>query len=510
MLAIALSVMVAFAPNAGITFGKPRRIGPTDGMADDFYAVGPLGSRVVFGIRTSPSGNPQTSSYPTTEATMSHSAGRTWQPVPDSCANVVSHDRRYTLAAYNSACSDLDPSVCTALTTFGEFGHIATPTTSANTIFNATGATVLRYTNGTLECQEKPGVTKIAGLPPLMECCSVGGLRFSGAAAIYLGPGGENRYLTTILGSLAAGHGQDRMTIMAVGSTDGISWRYISTIANYSTPNMNSAEGGPNEMDLAWLPDNERILAMIRVCAGAVNLCTQNYARSVSSDRGKTWSMPEFVPNVGSARPRLLQMGNTMILGGGRMWNGGDMKDHLNLHNGTNDNLLWTATDGEGLMWKPYAISYYHNRGESDPSLHFTAGVNSSLYYGEDTLGMRHLDFETHGYLSLVQLTRSSGLVIYQYTGRTYVNETRQCSEPSIRYLFERKVWGHNTTGKAACVAANMSRNIGRTFYWNEARGTSADSCGHQACDCCWTGRSIAEPMKNGTFAMEFIVAEHN
>eukprot|EP01043_Picozoa_sp_COSAG02_P037482 COSAG02_NODE_2816_length_7969_cov_3.879670_1_plen_112_part_10 len=24
-------------------------------------------------------------------------------------------------------------------------------------------------------------------------------------------------------------------------------------------------------------------------------------------------------------------MGNTMILGGGRMWNGGDMKDHLNL-----------------------------------------------------------------------------------------------------------------------------------------------------------------------------------
>jgi len=166
-------------------------------------------------------------------------------------------------------------------------------------------------------------------------CCSPGGLRFSGAAAIYLGSGGENRYLTTVLGSLAAGHGQDRMTVMAVGSADGTDWHYLSTIANHSTPRMNSAEGGPNEMDLAWLPDNNRIIAMIRNCAGAVGGCSQNYVRSVSSDRGATWSKPAFVPNVGSARPRLLRLGSTMILSGGRMWNGGDMKDHINLGNGT-------------------------------------------------------------------------------------------------------------------------------------------------------------------------------
>lgn len=146
------------------------------------------------------------------------------------------------------------------------------------------------------------------------------------------------------------------------------------------------------------------------------------------------------------------------------------------------------------------------NRGEADPSLKFTSGVNSSLYYGEDTLGMRHLTFETHAYLSLVQITHNTGLIIYQYTGKTVVNETRQCNEPSIRYLFEREVWGQNLTAREACNAANESRNIGRRFFWNEARGTAADACGHQACNCCWTGRSIAKPIKNGTFAMRFVV----
>ena len=395
------------------------------------------------------------------------------------------------------------------MTTFGDFADLRSPTTTARTVFNASGATVLSYSNGTLRCAPKaPVVTTITGLPPLVVCCSVGGLKFSGSAAVYLGPGGENRYLATVLGSLLAGQGQDRMAIMAVGSADGIAWRYLSTIANHSTPHMNSAEGGPNEMDLAWLPDNKRIIAMMRVCAGAVDMCSQNYARSVSSDRGATWSTPVFVPNTGSARPRLLQLGSAMILGGGRMWNGGDMRDHVNIVNGTNDNMLWVATDGEGLEWTPFSISYYHNMGEPDVGLHFTQGVNSSLFRGDLTLGQRHTDYETHAYVSLVQLTRSTGLIVYQYTGKTVVNETRQCDEAPIQDFFERHMWGGNVTGEAECVAANNTRNIGRTFYWNAARGTPADSCGGQACDCCWMGRSIAEPFKNGTFAMEFEVDE--
>lgn len=510
--AVVAAVAWSLPSESGITFGRPVRLGPTDGMSDEFYALGPLDTRIIFGVHpkmvaSGRPGSPAKQVYPGTVATMSTTNGRSWEPIPQGCVGIVAQERRFTLAAYPSECSDSDPSVCTVLTTFGNFADIRSPTTSTSTVFNASGATVVSWSNGTLRCAPKtPAVTTITGLPPLVVCCSVGGLRFSGAAAIYLGPGGKNRYLTTVLGSLAAGHGQDRMAILAVGSTDGIAWHYLSTIADYSTPHMNSAEGGPNEMDLAWLPDNKRIIAMMRVCGGAVAECSENYARSVSSDRGATWSEPAFVPNVGSARPRLLQLGSTLIMGGGRMWNGGDMRDHINLINGTNDNMLWAARDGEGLEWTPYSISYYHNRGEPDPGLHFTAGVNSSLFLGDMTVGQRHTDYETHAYTSVVQLTRNTGLITYQYTAKTVVNETRQCDEQPIQYFFNRHIWGANVTGEAECIAANNTRNIGRTFYWNAARGTPADSCGHQACDCCWTGRSIARPFKNGTFTMKFTV----
>ena len=169
--------------------------------------------------------------------------------------------------------------------------------------------------------------------------------------------------------------------------------------------------------------------------------------------------------------------------------------------------MFWAATDGEGLEWTPYSVSYHHNKGESDPGLKFTGGVNSSLYRGDMTPGQRHLDYETHAYTSLLQLTDTSGLILYQYTGKTVVNETRQCDEQPIQYLFQKRVWGDHLTAGEACAAANKSVNIGRTFYWNAARGTAADTCGHQACDCCWTGRSVAEPYKNGTFAMKFTMA---
>lgn len=135
--------------------------------------------------------------------------------------------------------------------------------------------------------------------------------------------------------------------------------------------------------------------------------------------------------------------------------------------------------------------------GETDPGMHFTAGVNQSLYRGDMTVGQPHTDFETHSYVSLVQLTHNTGLIFYQYTGKTVVNTTRRCDSGMGDY-FSKKVWGPNVTGQAACTAANESRGIGRTFYWDDGRGTAADSCGDQKCDCCWTGRSIAEPRKNG------------
>lgn len=44
MIALVATVVVAACSPAGITFGKPVRLGPTDAMSDEFYAVGPLGT----------------------------------------------------------------------------------------------------------------------------------------------------------------------------------------------------------------------------------------------------------------------------------------------------------------------------------------------------------------------------------------------------------------------------------------------------------------------------------
>ena len=105
MLTLAATLMLATARHSSsaadhsssvVTFERPVRLGPTDGMSDDFYAVGPLGSRVVFGMRTQPHGDPQTSEYPTTEATMSSSDGSSWEPMPQSCAGVVARGARQT------------------------------------------------------------------------------------------------------------------------------------------------------------------------------------------------------------------------------------------------------------------------------------------------------------------------------------------------------------------------------------------------------------------------------
>ena len=157
-----------------VTFGKPVRLGPSDAMSDEFYAVGPLGSRVVFGMHPKmvangrPGGAPR-QVYPSTMATMSGNGGRNWEPTPASCAGIVARDRRFTLNAYHSECSDSDPSVCTALTSFGDFADISSKTTTTEkTVFNASGATVLRYSGGTLHCSPTgPVLTTITGLPPL-------------------------------------------------------------------------------------------------------------------------------------------------------------------------------------------------------------------------------------------------------------------------------------------------------------------------------------------------------
>eukprot|EP01052_Picozoa_sp_SAG31_P050215 SAG31_NODE_11359_length_1039_cov_1.205319_2_plen_152_part_01 len=149
---------------------------------------------------------------------------------------------------------------------------------------------------------------------------------------MYLGgEGGSHKYLQSVIVTLV-GDGQ-ATSVLAMGSADGKVFNYLGPIATASE--FPTSQEGPNEMDLSWLPGNKAILAVIRLDGGDGPRTHPyvNYHKSISTSRGLTWS--KATPIVaGCARPRLLQVGSTMLLSGGRMRDAS-----------TSDVLLWTSDD---------------------------------------------------------------------------------------------------------------------------------------------------------------------
>ena len=76
---------------------------------------------------------------------------------------------------------------------------------------------------------------------------------------------------------------------------------------------------------------------------------------------------------IGSARPRLLRLGNTMLLSGGRMAGVGGF--------GGWDARLWVSTGSAASSWRMHSISYHHNRGVArslNASFAFLPAINDS------------------------------------------------------------------------------------------------------------------------------------
>ena len=91
-------------------------------------------------------------------------------------------------------------------------------------------------------------------------------------------------------------------------------------------------------------------------------------------------------------------LGNTLLMSGGRFRVG----EH------TSDVLLWVSTDGFGLSWQKFSLSWAHNtgveRGANVPA--FTKLVNLS-----DTTGTGPR--QTSAYTSLVKLDQRRFMVFY-------------------------------------------------------------------------------------------------
>ena len=119
------------------------------------------------------------------------------------------------------------------------------------------------------------------------------------------------------------------------------------------------------------------------------------FYRTSSRDGGVSWAAAVPIDGIGTARPRLLRLGNTMLLSGGRMAGVGGF--------GGWDARLWVSTGSAASSWRMHSISYHHNRGVArslNASFAFLPAINDSKSW----------PWGTTSYTSLVSHTAAAGV----------------------------------------------------------------------------------------------------
>jgi hypothetical protein len=353
---LALAATSDLTPLSDVTFGKPVLVAEAP-WADGFYGLGPLGPRprLVVGV------------VGTQELFSASGGAGEWRS--DDCVGSVS----VKSAFISNVSHPQDPTISIEMTGYGAFLPKLTPGQNG-TNFTAPKPQIIRARpDGSLACTVAPGgAIRFVGLPPITSAkFSRGGLRFGGAASVYLGADGAHKFLQSVIVT-QAGDG-DATSVLAMGSADGKVFSYLGPIATAS--DFPSSQEGPNEHDLTWLPGHKAIVAVIRLDGGDGPRTHPyvNYHKSISTDFGLTWTRATPI-DAGCARPRLLQMGSTMLLSGGRMRDAS-----------TSDVILWTSGDPQANTWAPYSLSAAHNAGEENATRRFDANVNSTSFSPRET-----------------------------------------------------------------------------------------------------------------------------
>ena len=135
-----------------------------------------------------------------------------------------------------------------------------------------------------------------------------------------------------------------------------------------------------NENTVTTLADGRSVLAVWRMGAGDGHKWNhtmssidgyQFYNHALSTDGGVSFTTEAPLHGMGSARPKLLSLGNLIMLGGGR-----------NRAENTNDILLWSSSSSSFSSrggWREHSISYWHNRLAATAGVSkFTEEVNST------------------------------------------------------------------------------------------------------------------------------------
>ena len=102
------------------------------------------------------------------------------------------------------------------------------------------------------------------------------------------------------------------------------------------------------------LDGTSRIACVFRLDGGDghPNHAMLPYGIAFSDDGALTWSKPRMLDQgVGCACPQLMAIpGGGLLLAGGR----------TGAHN--EDVVVWVNALGDGVVWEPYSISYWHNK----------------------------------------------------------------------------------------------------------------------------------------------------
>ena len=214
-------------------------------------------------------------------------------------------------------------------------------------------------------------------------------IRFNGGSIVHLG---NSTWLRTAMVCFEDNPRAPASTsIVAFISRDsGSRWVYMATVVDAAAVAAESMEG-PNEHDIVRLPGGRLVIAMRFDGGDGHDACIANctaagwkpYFWSTSDDEGRSWSAPVPMVGTGSARPRLLLLGSsTLLLSGGRM-----RYKTVDGVGPSTDNNLWVAdatvvaTGAAPPVWRPYAISYWHNLlydGKDGAPGRYTSRVNSS------------------------------------------------------------------------------------------------------------------------------------
>lgn len=320
-----------------LSFGLPRVVDKAQ-MPTDFLSFGPEStteSVAVLGREFN---------------TISTNGGRTWaptQPVGRRISSVIHHFPKQCLEQR-----------CTKLTSVGGWSssnstHFVTEKSRTFTL-NASGQLVEGH---------GPKQMTFSGLPRPTE----GSLRMGGSTSVEL-PGGRGFLFTAMVkwgGVTDKGCATtcNQSSIVVYHSHSGVNWTFLSVLAD--ALDYPASLEGPNEHDVTLAPDGATLIAVVRFDAGDSNPKGEwwrpsphmmNYHRTISRDNGTTWARLAPIPGAGCARPRLLVLGNYLLLSGGRYRvNGND-----------SDVKLWISSDGLGEAWEEHSLSYQHNLGVDD------------------------------------------------------------------------------------------------------------------------------------------------